>query len=114
MSMSAPNQIPAGAANAGGERREFGGLDFRTYQELKNGIHRYLLNKIELEKLVGTPDDETRWQVFAQIQDVVSRLKVPFNAGEKEALSLEMLEEVFGLGPLEPLMRDPTISDILV
>ena len=114
MSMSAPNQIPAGAANAGGERREFGGLDFRTYQELKNGIHRYLLNKIELEKLVGTPDEETRWQVFAQIQDVVSRLKVPFNAGEKEALSLEMLEEVFGLGPLEPLMRDPTISDILV
>ena len=91
-----------------------GGLDFRAYQELKNGIHRYLLNKVDLEKIPAAPDDRTRCQVFAVIQDVVSHLKVPLSVPEKERLSLEILDEVFGLGPLEPLMQDPNISDILI
>jgi pilus assembly protein CpaF len=90
-----------------------GGLDLRTYQGLKNGIHRYLLDKIDLKKIFA-PDDQTRPQVFALVQEVVSRLNVPFSGPEKERLALEILEEVFRLGPLEPLMQDPTISDILI
>ena len=59
-------------------------------------------------------DDRTRRQVFAVIQELVSNLKTPLSGPEKERLSLEVLDEVFGLGPLEPLLQDPTISDILV
>jgi pilus assembly protein CpaF len=52
--------------------------------------------------------------VIAVIQDVVSNLKVPLSGPEKERLSIDILDEVFGLGPLEPLMQDPDISDILI
>ena len=89
-------------------------MDFRAYQELKIAIHRYLLNKVDLEKVASVPDDRTRAQVFAVIQDVVSQVKAPFDVPERERLSLEILDEMFGLGPLEPLMQDPTVSDILV
>ena len=89
-------------------------LDFRAYQDLKHGIHRYLLGKLDLEQVAATPDDRTRFQVFTLIQDVVAHLKAPLSPPEKEQLSREILEEVFGLGPLEPLLQDPAVSDILV
>src|SRR5229473_1480508 len=97
-----------------GEPKKRGGLDFRVYQDLKTGIHRDLLNKVDLEKVATVRDDRTRRQVFAVIQDLVSSLKTPLSGPERERLSLEVLDEVFGLGPLEPLLQDPTISDILV
>jgi pilus assembly protein CpaF len=97
------------------------GLDFRVYQNLKIGIHRELLNHIDLEKVATQRDDQTRRQVYAVIQELTSnlKLKTPLSAQElsgpeKERLSLEILDEVFRLGPLEPLLQDPTISDILV
>src|SRR6266496_2102518 len=100
--------------NGAGEPKTKAGADFRVQQELKTGIHRDLLNKIDLEKVATVRDDRTRRQVFAVIQDLVANLKTPLSGPEKERLSLEVLDEVFGLGPLEPLLQDPTISDILV
>jgi pilus assembly protein CpaF len=97
-----------------GETKKRGGLDFRVYQDLKTGIHRDLLSQVDLEKVATQRDDRTRRQVFAVIQELVSDLKTPLSGPEKERLSLEVLDEVFGLGPLEPLLQDPTISDILV
>ncbi len=97
-----------------GETKKRGGLDFRVYQEMKTEIHRDLLNKVDLEKVATVRDERTRRQVFAVIQDLVANLKTPLSGPEKERLSLEVLDEVFGLGPLEPLLQDPTISDILV
>jgi pilus assembly protein CpaF len=91
-----------------------GAADLRVYLELKSIIHHYLLNKVDLERIAAVPDERTRAQVLAVTQDAVSRLKAPLSSAEKEQLSLEILEEVFGLGPLEPLLQDPTISDILV
>ena len=89
-------------------------VDFRFLQDLKTGIHRDLLNKVDLERVATVRDDRTRRQVLSVIQDLISNLKTPMSGPEKERLSLEVLDEVFGLGPLEPLLQDPTISDILV
>jgi len=97
-----------------GEGKKTVGLGFRVYQSLKIGIHRELLNHVDLEKVATQPDDQTRRQVYAVIQELASNLRTPVSAPEKEQLSLEVLSEVFRLGPLEPLLQDPTISDILV
>src|SRR5260370_42629872 len=75
-----------------GEPKKRGGLDFRVYQDLKTGIHRDLLNKVDLEKVATVRDDRTRRQVFAVIQDLVANLKTPLSGPEKERLSLEVLE----------------------
>ena len=110
------NQAPSSAINPliSGETKKRSGLDFRVYQELKNGIHRYLLNRIDLEKIATAPDEETRRQVFAVIQELVANLKMPLSVPDQGRLSLEILDEVFRLGPLDPLLQDPTISEILV
>src|SRR5215470_2304145 len=106
--------VGGGGNGFGGDARARGGVDFRVLQELKTGIHHDLLNKVDLEKVATVRDDRTRRQVLAVIQELIANLKTPMSGPEKERLSLEVLDEVFGLGPLEPLLQDPTISDILV
>src|ERR1700734_3152695 len=96
------------------DKRKYGGAELRVYLELKNVIHHYPLNKVDLERIADVPDERTRAQVLAVIQDAVSRLKAPLSGADKEQLSLEIVDEVFGLGPLDPLLQEPTISDILV
>src|SRR5216117_4059619 len=90
------------------------GLNFKVYQELKSSLHRDLLNKIDVEKVATMRDERTRSQALAVIQDLVANLQTPLSGRERERLSLEVLDEVFGLGPLEPLLQDPSINDILV
>jgi pilus assembly protein CpaF len=94
--------------------KKYGGLELRAYLDLKNAIHRYLLNKVNLEKVAAAPDAQTREQVLAVIQEAVSQVKAPLNIPERERLALEILDEMFGLGPLAPLLQDPTVNDILV
>ena len=89
-------------------------MNARAYLQLKSEIHRDLLNKIDFGSIASMRDERTRRQIFTVIQELVLNLTVSLSAGERESLSLEVLDEVFGLGPLEPLMQDPTISDILV
>jgi len=90
------------------------GLPFKEYQELKSGVHRDLISRVDLERVANQRDEYTRGQVLGVIQDLVANLKTPLSGRERERLSLEVLDEVFGLGPLEPLLQDPTINDILV
>ena len=90
------------------------GVSFKAYQELKSSVHRDLLNKVDLEKVATVRDGGMRAQVFSVIRGLVSDLSTPLSAAERESLALEVLDEVFGLGPLEPLLQDPTVSDILV
>src|ERR1700678_1063473 len=121
---STPVNPPASGDSASGDAdsvdassrdtRKYEGADLRVYLELKNIIHHYLLNNVDLERIAAPPDERTRAQLFAVIQDAVSRLKAPLSGADKEQLSLEIVDEMFGLGPLEPLLQDPTISDILV
>ena len=90
------------------------GSSFKTYQELKGNLHRELLNKIDLERLNSLQDARGRAQLQSVIYELIGISNVPLSATEKERLCREVLHEVFGLGPLEPLLQDPTITDILV
>ena len=80
------------------------------YQELKFTLHRKLLERINLDALAGIDDDgihdEVRQAVLAMVEDEPNLL----TAAEKQQISDEVLHEVFGLGPLEPLLQDSTIS----
>jgi pilus assembly protein CpaF len=77
-------------------------------------VHRDLISRVDLERVATQRDEYTRGQVLAVIQDLVANLKTPLSGRERERLALEVLDEVFGLGPLEPLLQDPSINDILV
>lgn len=101
-------------ATSPSEDKKRSGLSFQDYQSLKSSVHRDLLSKLDLEKVATVRDSRIRAQVLVVIQDLVANLKVPMSGPEKERLALEVLNEVFGLGPLEPLLQDPTISDVLV
>ena len=84
------------------------------YQQVKADLHRKILDRLDLEKLGRTPGDAAREEVLALIRNVVNSEAVPLSFAERERLAREILDEIFGLGPLEPLLKDPTISDILV
>jgi pilus assembly protein CpaF len=108
-----PSSVPMKPIPMSDEKRQ-SGLNFKVYQELKSAVHRDLLNKVDLERVAVVRDERTRAQALAVIQDLVANLQTPMSGRERERLSLEVLDEVFGLGPLEPLLQDPTINDILI
>src|ERR1044071_8959046 len=87
---------------------------YQSYQELKTSLHRDLLSKIDLEKLTTLQDVRARTQVQSVIYELISVANVPLNGADKERICREVFQEVFGLGPLEPLLQDQTITDILV
>jgi len=86
----------------------------RAQQEVKSAVHRELINKVDLEKLLFMQDTRSRQQLLAIILQLVAENGIPFSASERMRLAGEVMDEVFGLGPLEPLLQDPTITDILV
>ena len=84
------------------------------YQQVKADLHRKILDRLDLEKLGRTAGESAREEVLILIRSSVNSEAVPLSFAEREQLSREILDEIFGLGPLEPLLKDPTISDILV
>ena len=84
------------------------------YQQVKADLHRKILDRLDLEKLGRSSGDSAREEVLILIRSSVNSEAVPLSFAEREQLSREILDEIFGLGPLEPLLKDPTISDILV
>jgi pilus assembly protein CpaF len=86
----------------------------REYQELKFTLHRKLLERINLEVLANIDDDRIRAEVRQAVLSMVAEEPNLLTAGEKQQISDEVLHEVFGLGPIEPLLADASVSDILV
>ncbi len=84
------------------------------YSAVKAAIHRKLIQKLNLDRLGEIKREDVRREVAQILEGLVVGESTPMNLQERERLSLEILDEVFGLGPLEPLLADPTISDILV
>ena len=89
-------------------------MEVLDFQKLKTDLHGMLLSRIDLEKLSSVDDARARRAVGTMIQEIVGAQRIPLNGAEKERVESELLDEVFGLGPLEPLLKDPSISDILV
>src|SRR6266849_562909 len=84
------------------------------YQQVKADLHRKILDRLDLEKLGRSTGESAREEVLILIRSSVNGEAVPLSFAEREQLSREILDEIFGLGPLAPLLKDPTISDILV
>jgi len=84
------------------------------YQQVKSDLHRKILDRLDLEKLGRSQGDSAREEVLAVIRNAVNAEVVPLSFAERERLSREILDEIFGLGPLEPLLKDHTVTDILV
>ena len=84
------------------------------YQQVKADLHRKILDRLDLEKLGRAANDTAREEVLLLIRNTVNSEAVPLSFAERERLAREILDEIFGLGPLEPLLKDPTVSDILI
>src|SRR6202049_4782428 len=84
------------------------------YQQVKADLHRKILDRLDLEKLGRSQGDSARDEVLVVIRNAFNADVVPLSFAEREKLSREILDEIFGLGPLEPLLKDHSVSDILV
>jgi pilus assembly protein CpaF len=102
-----PNDIFTPQAGQVVKTREF-------FQELKSRIHRRLIDRLDLGKLDLLGNSDLTREIGYIIESLIAEEGVPLNQMEKERLVVEIQHETFGLGPLEPLLADPEISDILV
>jgi pilus assembly protein CpaF len=84
------------------------------YLDLRANVHRKLLNRLNLETLAQTDRARAESEIRALLTHLLAEEPTPLSLAEREALFAEVLDDVFGLGPLEPLLRDTTVSDILV
>jgi pilus assembly protein CpaF len=94
-------QLP-GAANAD------------SYHELKHELHQKLIEKIDLQTIEKLPREQLRDELRLILNQLLAVSDLPLNRVEREQMVEELLDEVTGLGPLEPLLADTTISDIMV
>ena len=100
---------------AGGSGRPRVDAPRPQYLELKANVHRKLLNRLNLETLASAPTARApKSEIRTLVFELISEEGTPLSMTEREVILSDIVDEVFGLGPLEPLLRDPTISDILV
>ncbi|MEX2260522.1 MAG: CpaF family protein [Bryobacteraceae bacterium] len=85
-----------------------------SFEHVKAEIHRMLLSQLDVEKLSAAKNGMARQAVTALVQEIVAKERFLLNTAERERVQSDLLDEIFGLGPLETLLKDPTVSDILV
>ncbi len=95
-----PNRGPSAAAD--------------RYFELKSEIHRKLIGALNMERVSSIPKDRLRAEIGRVVERILEDERVPMTTAEQNKIIEEILDEVLGLGPLEPLLKEPSISDILV
>lgn len=105
------NGINAGSP-VGGQRA--GGADNRAYQQLKHTIHQTLLERIDLASLQRLSQEQIREELRILVERVLEEDVVVINDIERKNLTRDIQNEMLGFGPLETLLTDPTVSDILV
>ena len=85
-----------------------------SFQEIKSRLHRSLINRMDLTKLASLTQEQAHAEVTRLAESVLAQDSMPLSVAERERLVNDVQHELFGLGPLEPLLADSTISDILV
>ena len=90
------------------------GTGLNSFQEMKSRLHKTLINRMDLTKLAALSQEQIHAEVSRLAETVLAQESAPLSASERERLVNDVQHELFGLGPLEPLLADPTISDILV
>lgn len=91
-----------------------GSMVREAYQKLRREIHTAVLERVELERLSRLPQEQVRQEITTLISRILDEDKLPANDIERRQLAIDVYDEMFGFGPLEALLRDPSISDILV
>src|SRR5262249_12751567 len=84
------------------------------YLELKGNVHRKLLNRLNLEALASADRSRAESEIRTLLFELIAEENTPLSMSERESFYADVIDEVFGLGPLEPLLRDAGVSDILV
>ncbi len=84
------------------------------YIQLKSNVHKKLLNRLNLEALATVDRQRAEAEIRTLVFELMAEEATPVSMAEREQILSDILDEVFGLGPLEPLLRDPNINDILV
>jgi pilus assembly protein CpaF len=108
------------SSSSTGQYNERAGRAIRTIgesvqQQIKTAVHKELIKRVDLDKLAGMQETvAAQQQLFVVIQQIIVEQGVPLSAIERDHLAQEVVDEVYGLGPLEPLLKDDSISDILV
>jgi pilus assembly protein CpaF len=90
------------------------GLPTRAYQETKARIHQLLLGRLDLEAMESLSQDSLKEELRQMVERLLAEENLVLNAGERRNLVRDIQYEMLGFGPLEPLLADPTVSDILV
>ena len=99
------NTVPTNGSDGTGQH---------SFQEMKARLHRTLINRMDLTKLSSLTPEQVHAEVSRLAESVLAQEAMPLSVSERERLVNDVQHELFGLGPLEPLLADPTISDILV
>ncbi|MGZ5199220.1 MAG: CpaF family protein [Telluria sp.] len=86
----------------------------QAYQELKKAMHQMILDRIDLERLKRLTAEQFKHELALLIQRIIEEERIVLNQHERHNLVLDIQHEMLGFGPLEPLLNDPTVSDILV
>ncbi len=91
------------------------GVPDAIQRQIKSDVHKELLKRLDLDQLNDCDQSRAgQQQLHALIQALLSEYGIPLSTAEREMLSREIVDEIFGLGPIEPLLHDPTVNDILV
>jgi pilus assembly protein CpaF len=101
-----------GPAAGNGNGQENSGQ--HSFQEMKSRLHRALINRMDLTKLAALTQEQVHAEVSRLAESVLAQEAMPLSTSERDRLVNDVQHELFGLGPLEPLLADSTISDILV
>jgi pilus assembly protein CpaF len=113
--MSATVHAPLnGASPSGRPTMPRGDAPRPQFVQLKGNVHKKLLNRLNLEALATVDRQRAESEIRALVFELMAEEATPVSIAEREQVLSDILDEVFGLGPLEPLLRDPTVNDILV
>jgi len=101
---------PTGSGNGNGVE----GNSQHSFQEMKSRLHRALINRMDLTKLAALTQEQVHAEVSRLAENVLAQEAMPLSTADRDRLVNDVQHELFGLGPLEPLLADPTVCDILV